>query len=652
MYRSLMPDPSPLEASSVQSPPAPPSKGAAVIDVAGMIRQASVPVKVDVLVRSGKRSIQLLSREKIGEIISRTLRNIVEKYAAAGTLADPATQAQMGAESKREFDDLVSQHEQTAKASDELLLSKQALDRELKDMRDDLAQQRAFADGRLPQEVERAMAEQRFEKLSVHLESMNRALGVLFSTRLYSFREIRALIKQASSVRKAAGLKAGNGSVRKPPAPPKTDVVASAIKAAVGSSRKVQPFHAMNLDLGRGLDVGTVTICAAARKTGEGTVYNLQRNAFLDVRDDAFGRKLLKYGIDYLVRGERGYIIGDPAFEFANIFEKPLRRPMREGMLCSDEPEAILIVNHLVQELLGPPQQAGEICCYSVPGEPSDDDRNCIYRQSSLEAVLVELGYTPRPVLESHLAVLAELKDQDYTGIGVSCGGGMVNVCLAYKSVPTLSFSTLRGGDWIDDSVAAALGTPAPLVCAIKEAGMDLMKPRGRIQEALSIYYRHFIQYTLEQMKRKLEGSHSRPTFAKPVPLVLAGGTAMIAGFVDLFRAELDKIGFPVEISEIRLAANPLNGVAEGCLQAALAETRALDESSIDVAPAALERAAVSGIPMADPTAARHLARLQSASSRAEGSAFRKLERKEGWDREETPDSGVRVGRGSNGFSK
>jgi hypothetical protein len=414
-------------------------------------------------------------------------------------------------------------------------------------------------------------------------------------------------------------------------------------KAVAGGGRRIEPFNTLDLELGRGLDVGTANICAAARRKGSGqTVYNIQRNAFLEVRDDGFARKFLKYGIDYVVRGERGYVIGDPAFEFANIFEKSTRRPMKDGMISSDEPDALLIVNHLVEELLGPPRQAGEICTFSVPGDPIDDGRNFIYHRSALETVLLNMGYTPRPMLESHLIVFAELKDQEYTGIGLSCGGGMVNVCVAYKGVPTLAFSTLRGGDWIDASAAAAIGLPAPLVCAIKEGGMDLMNPKGRVQEAVVIYHRHFIRYTLEMMKQKMDEAENLPTFVKPVHLILAGGTSMISGFADLFREEFNKVDFPVEVAEIRMAGNPLKAVAAGCLQAAQAETRALNEAAIDVAPATLERAAICGVPKADPRAALQLARLQSASAGFESSASGKLERGDGWGESEDVPGGRR----------
>jgi len=579
----------------------------------------------------------MLSREWLDELVSRAVRTIVEKDRATGLPADPVSQRRMEAESKQEFYDLLNQHQQTAKAEDDLSQSKAALDRELQDMRNDLAQQKTLMDGRLPAEVERAMVEKRSKALYAHLGAMDRALGTLFSSKLYSYRQLQNLLRHVTAARKTAALQARSASLRASAARignARAENAPATLDATPG--RRIEPFSRMDVELGRGLNVGTVNICAAARRKGTGeTAYNIQRNAFLDVRDNAFARKLPNYGIDYLVRGERGYVVGDPAFDFATLFEKSVRRPMKEGMMSADEPDALLVVKHLVEEVLGPPQQAGEICVFSVPGDPIDDDRNFIYHRSALEGVLSNAGYSPRPMLESHLIVLGELGGQDYTGIGVSCGGGMVNVCVAYKSVPTLAFSTLRGGDWIDESVAAAIGLPPTLVCAIKEGGMDLRSPKDRVEEAIVIHYRNFIQHTLQMMKRRMEGAQSMPTFVRPVDLIFSGGTAMIPGFVELVREEFATMNFPIEVAEIRLAANPLKAAAEGCLQAALAETRALEEASIEVSPAALERGEIRGIPMADPEAAVQLARLQSAAILPGGEAIRNGNGMDGWGRGE-----------------
>ena len=53
-------------------------------------------------------------------------------------------------------------------------------------------------------------------------------------------------------------------------------------------------------------------------------------------------------------------------------------------------------------------------------------------------------------MVESHVVIQHEFRDQEYTGISITCGGGTFNVCVACKGVPALTFSTSRGGDWVD----------------------------------------------------------------------------------------------------------------------------------------------------------------------------------------------------------
>src|SRR5262245_13128366 len=86
------------------------STGPRMIDVAGLIRQASTLVSVGQLLRRGKRDIHLLSRDKIDQLISRALKQVVERYRAAGALDDPRLRAQMEEDSKKEFRDLLGQH--------------------------------------------------------------------------------------------------------------------------------------------------------------------------------------------------------------------------------------------------------------------------------------------------------------------------------------------------------------------------------------------------------------------------------------------------------------------------------------------------------------------------------------------------------------
>lgn len=142
---------------NLNDPSRPPAANAKMIDVKGMIRQASARVQVDQLVRQGKKYISLLSKEKMEELINQAVKNIVDKYRAMAAGVAQVPVAQIEAESKQEFSELLSQYQQTAKAKTDLESSKQALDAELDDLRRDLEKQKALADGRLNEEAEKAL---------------------------------------------------------------------------------------------------------------------------------------------------------------------------------------------------------------------------------------------------------------------------------------------------------------------------------------------------------------------------------------------------------------------------------------------------------------------------------------------------------------
>lgn len=352
------------------------------------------------------------------------------------------------------------------------------------------------------------------------------------------------------------------------------------------------PADGKSLELGRGLDLGTVNICASAmsRSTGK-VVHNVQRNAFLDVRADGFTQSLLrKFGIECVVRGSKAYIIGDQAFGMATIFDKAIRRPMKIGAGSAWEPEGAIIVQQLLEQLLGHPQKPGEVCVYSVPGESVDAEQNFIYHRGVLENSLRALGYAPVPMVESTAIVQGEFVNSDYTGLGMTCGGGTFNVCLTFKGIPAMSFSTARGGDWIDQCVSQATRLPVAHVCDLKERGLHLYRTQNALEGAVAIYYRHLVKDTLQMLKRKMTEADWIPSVDKPVDIVCAGGTAMVGGFTELVREELASAQLPIPVGDVRLAQDPLRAVATGCLRAAMEEMRALEGDPAQRAAPLLDR--------------------------------------------------------------
>ena len=324
----------------------------------------------------------------------------------------------------------------------------------------------------------------------------------------------------------------------------------------------------------RGLDVGTMNFLGAVMDSAGKVKVRSIRNTFLDVEVSAFTKNMLQQRkINYAERGGKVYILGEAAFELANIMNKTVRRTMMDGVISPKETDALAIIGLLTDAVLGKSEEPGTLVYYSVPGDPVDADFNIVYHTSVLEGALKNLGYKGKPMNEGHAVVFSELAEQDFTGIGISCGGGMFNVCVSYKTIPAISFSTSRAGDWIDKNVAKVLGVKVNRATAIKEKGINISNPKNREEEAVVIYYRNLINYTLTNIKNKFESAESVPQFPDPVDMVFAGGSSTIGGFVDVVKEELSKMQFPIAIREVRMAAEPLETTARGCLLAAISES-------------------------------------------------------------------------------
>ncbi|MBV8880246.1 MAG: hypothetical protein JO332_09800, partial [Planctomycetaceae bacterium] len=279
---------------------------------------------------------------------------------------------------------------------------------------------------------------------------------------------------------------------------------------------------------GKGLDVGTVNLVAASQNPENEIELKLQRNVFLDVEITPYTKAMLtKLNVGYVIQGKRMYILGEPAFKLANVLNRRTRRPMADGLISPKEQDALPIMKLLIGSILEEPRIAQEVCFYSVPGDPVDSDLSVAYHRDLFDAVLKALGYKPSHILEGHAVTFAELGEEDFTGIGISCGGGMFNVCVAYKSMPALSFSTARSGDWVDMNVAQALGIKPEKAAMIKEQGVDLMNPKNREEDAIAIYYRNLIQYNVTNIAERFRSADNMPSFKDPISVVFSGGTSM-----------------------------------------------------------------------------------------------------------------------------
>ncbi len=321
-----------------------------------------------------------------------------------------------------------------------------------------------------------------------------------------------------------------------------------------------------------GLDVGTSRICLAQR-TGEEFQYETQLNAFVNIPFSKMTEGVLKKEkVPHTVSGAEIVVHGNESDRFADLLNVETRRTMSRGVLNPAEPDSLSMIRKIVESLLDPSKDRQKLC-FTVPAAPLGAEENLTYHEATIRQILVELGYEVKSINEGLAVVYSELESSNYTGIGVSCGGGLCNVCLAYLSVPVLSFSIPKAGDYIDSNTATVTGERANRVRIAKEESFHLNGFfADKMQQVLGVYYDEMIQSVVNGMKQAFSNSRSLPKSGRNLPIILSGGTALPEGFRDRFEKIFREAELPITATEIRMAGDPLHTSAKGALVAALAD--------------------------------------------------------------------------------
>ncbi len=320
-----------------------------------------------------------------------------------------------------------------------------------------------------------------------------------------------------------------------------------------------------------GLDVGTSRI-VVARNTNKKYKYESQLNAFLTLPFSKLTESLLlRDNVFHEVRGAEILVTGNDAQKFAEVFHVEPRRPMANGVLNPQEPYSLPVVRSIITKLVGKASADGQRIFFSVPAPVEATETGIPYHQASISQILSDLGYTPTPIGEGLAVVFGELSDSNFSGIGISCGSGLCNVCLAVLSVPVLAFSVPKAGDYIDSQAALVTGDLPIRMRIQKEQAFSLNGLTGdRGHDALTVYFQEMLSNLVKTLRDHISSAQRLPKLEQAIPLVLSGGTAMPKGFLEHFMKALQSNELPVKLSEVRISSDPLNSTARGALMAAL----------------------------------------------------------------------------------
>lgn len=332
---------------------------------------------------------------------------------------------------------------------------------------------------------------------------------------------------------------------------------------------------------GIGFDVGTYNLVCCKRNDKGDFEYKREVNAFISIplENDFVFNMMKMAGVPLIHREDAkiAYALGEAAVNMAYTMNQiELKRPMKDGCVNPREQDAFQIMNIMVHSLLDEIKQDKEVLCYCIPANAINEQTDADYHQKIVEAIFKafksEKGFTvdARPINEGMALVYAELKDKMFTGIGVSCGAGMVNVAFSLFGAEVFTFALVNSGDWIDKQAAHATGESIAFINKTKTK-IDLNKePETLVERAIKTQYELMIEKTVMGIKKGLENNKEKNAkLEAPVDFIVAGGTSSPPGFDKMFEKLLREAKLPVEVGRVIRPADPLYSVARGCLIAA-----------------------------------------------------------------------------------
>jgi hypothetical protein len=335
-----------------------------------------------------------------------------------------------------------------------------------------------------------------------------------------------------------------------------------------------------------GLDIGTKNIVLAyTDKDGKKKIRH-EVNGFVKIqKGDGFTKQLLvNSGVAYVEIGNNFVALGKKAEELSYAFNRTLERPMIDGVISGKTEEAMQIMAVIIRAIVGKLNDDA-ILYYTVPADAINTETNVAFHEKVMKMMIDDFDSSKIisfPINEARAIVISQIEDK--TGIGISFGAGMVNICYCLYGIEVFSFSIVGSGDRIDIDSAVRFGydpkepdgsykeTPTS-ICKRKEKVTLTECPEDIIGKTIWINYGIMIENVMRAIIDGFKKNEEKARIDRPIPIVIAGGTSSPDGFTEYVQNTVSKMQdnneIPFEIGSITRAEKPLYTVAEGCLVAA-----------------------------------------------------------------------------------
>jgi hypothetical protein len=303
----------------------------------------------------------------------------------------------------------------------------------------------------------------------------------------------------------------------------------------------------------------------------------------------AHQRLLEQCGLQFTTCDDGILLLGDGAYEHAELFKSPVLPLMVGGRIPKGNPLVRQLISSLVEVILPIAGNRNEICALTLPGGAALDSSSEARADLEFYTRLVKLqGYEPKLVPASQALILAELVENAFTGIGIVFGASGCEAILAHRGDPICHAASDHGGEWIDQKLAEKLHAPsmAPVdnssersedQAFARESLLSITRRREQLTSAATIsgddFTKHvesLLQETIYELCDALNGELIRSRRAKelpdPLPIVCGGGLIQTPGFGSILASVLQEVKLPIQTLRPRLITQGDHSIARGLL--------------------------------------------------------------------------------------
>ncbi len=311
-----------------------------------------------------------------------------------------------------------------------------------------------------------------------------------------------------------------------------------------------------------GLDLGT-TLFRSIRSTGTELVGRQCGAVYIVLADTASHRRLLEQsGVRFATCGNDLVLFGQPAIEWADILNLPVISLLPDGRVPQSDPVARQILALMVDAVLPPAEQIGDVCCLTVPGGHDISRHNLPYDVRFFQQLVALRGYEPKLMTAGLAVVLAELSAASFSGIGISFGAGSCQVGVVHcgRELANFYFDEYL----VDQSLERSDTNPA-------SEGAESNPNRTAARDHLLV---RALTETLTATRDELERRDVSRWMSQPTHIVCTGRPTAEAGFLDLLIQVWTSLEWPMKVGSLQIADDAVYSIARGCLIQSRLENR------------------------------------------------------------------------------